>query len=151
MARRLTLLRDETIAGTSGMIKPDILQAIMERERDAMLDHLDMLAAGPHRTGHANDIGQVESDLIVGWAYRLVEIFGARHKVDGEGGHELAAWLADNGAPARLVEKIVAHYPEVRQEYQPGPKRKEIDQLFEEFGLENNPVAHQSPGSGLID
>lgn len=144
MARRLTLLRDETIAGTSGMIKPDILQAIMERERDAMLDHLDMLAAGPHRTGHANDIGQVESDLIVGWAYRLVEIFGTRHKVDGEGGHELAAWLADNGAPARLVEKIVAHYPEVRQEYQPGPKRKEIDQLFEEFDLENNPVAHQS-------
>ena len=144
MARRLTLLRDETVAGTRGMIKPNILQAIMERERDAMLDHVNMLATGPLGTGHASDIDQVESDLIVGWAYRLVEIFGTRHRLDDHGQDELRAWLTEKGAPKLLVDAIVAQYPELRQEYQPSPKFSEIDPLVNEFELEGTPVTRQS-------
>ncbi|WP_274425232.1 integrase [Chelativorans sp. YIM 93263] len=86
MARRLnTLLAELTMRPDVRMTTREQLEQLFRSEIDRMTDHLDDLVFAARRTG-SDPKESLRADLEVGWAYRLVELFGTTRSLTFEEG-----------------------------------------------------------------
>lgn len=107
MARRLnTLLAELTLGKRAAMTDKDKLEQIFRAEIDRMTAHLDDIAMVGRRSGRSDDFREMEADIEVGWANRLIQLFGAGRKLSFEEGCPGRAMLIKAGIPDEHIPVI---------------------------------------------
>ena len=121
VARRLnTLLHDLRLRPNAKMTTKEQLAALFRAEIDRMHEHLDDLPVMSRRMGSADDVGQLDADLEVGWAYRLLQLFGNRKPLAFDGDCPGLALLLRNGIPGAHVGNIAATFTSEQRGMQNG-------------------------------
>lgn len=113
----------------------DQLAALFRAEIERMLAHLDELALMARRFGNADDPGQLDADLEVGWAYRLLQLFGSRKPLSFEDGCPGRALLLRNGIPATNVDNIAATFLSEQQGMRNGVFEEQVKARMAEFDI----------------
>ncbi len=107
MARRLnTLLADLTVRPTAAMTTKDQLDQIFRAEIERMTAHLEDVAFAARRAGLTDDVREMEVDIEVGWAYRLIQLFGTTRALSFEGECPGRSMLLRHGIPEPHVATI---------------------------------------------
>lgn len=107
MARRLnTLLADLTVRPTAAMTTKDQLDQLFRAEIERMTAHLDDIAFAVRRSGGVDDVREMEADIEVGWAYRLIQLFGTTRALSFEADCPGRSILLRHGIPEPHVATI---------------------------------------------
>ena len=107
MARRLnTLLAELTLGTRAAMTDKDKLEQIFRTEIDRMSAHLDDVAMVGRRSGRSDDVREMETDIEVGWANRLIQLFGAGRKLSFDAACPGRAMLVKAGIPEDCIPAI---------------------------------------------
>lgn len=107
MARRLnTLLAELTLGPCAAMTDKEKLEAIFRAEIEQMSRHLDDVMMMARRAGRTDDAREMEADIEVGWANRLIQLYGAARKLTFQEGCPGRALLLRAGVPADHVPII---------------------------------------------
>ena len=119
MARRLnTLLADLTVRPTAAMTTKDQLDQLFRAEIERMTAHLDDIAFAVRRSGAVDDVREMEADIEVGWAYRLIQLFGTTRALSFEADCPGKSMLLRHGIPephvATIAETFRAEQAEAR-------------------------------------
>ncbi|WP_269930269.1 DUF6538 domain-containing protein [Aminobacter sp. HY435] len=86
MARRLnTLLHELKLTPGAAVTTKDQLESLFRTEADRMSEHLDNLQFAARRVGSDAALS-ARADIEIGWAYRLIELFGTMRKLSFEPG-----------------------------------------------------------------
>ncbi|WP_394353644.1 DUF6538 domain-containing protein [Aliirhizobium cellulosilyticum] len=80
IGRKLNTLLAELKMNLKEPMSKAQLQKLCEHERDMMLEHLEDVSTAARRYGRPADIAELEMDIENGWAYRLIGMFGLRHR-----------------------------------------------------------------------
>lgn len=113
----------------------DQLAALFRAEIERMLAHLDDLALMARRFGNADDPGQLDADLEVGWAYRLLQLFGSRKPLSFEDDCPGRALLLRNGIPGSNVDNIAATFLYEQQGMRSGVFEEQVKARMAEFDI----------------
>lgn len=106
MARRLnTLLHDLKLRPGAALTTKDQLEALFRTEVERMGEHLDNLQFAARRIG-SDPMLSVRADIEVGWAYRLIEMFGTMRRLSFETGCPGRQTLERAGIPEHSIEVI---------------------------------------------
>lgn len=106
MARRLnTLLHEMKLGPTAQMTTKDQLEALFRAEIDRMTDHLDSLVFAARRAG-SDPRDSLRADLEVGWAYRLIQLYGTMRQPDFGENCPARARLLKDGIPESMIPAI---------------------------------------------
>lgn len=116
IGRKLNMLVAELKLKRKEPMSKAQLQKLCEHERDMMLMHLEDVSMVARRYGRPADISELEMDLENGWAYRLLEMFGNRHRLTLDADCPGHAYLRKQGVPASHFFSIRSNYLELRQE-----------------------------------
>lgn len=136
MARRLNTLLHELRLGPHAMTTTkDQLAALFRAEIERMIAHLDDLALMARRFGNADDPAQLEADIEVGWAYRLLQLFGSRKPLSFEDGCPGRALLLRNGIPEPHVANIAATFLSEQQGMRNGVFEDQVKARMAEFDI----------------
>jgi hypothetical protein len=119
MARWLnTLLADLTVRPTAAMTTQDQLDQLFRAEIERMAAHLDDIAFAVRRGGVVDDVREMEADIEVGWAYRLIQLFGTTRALSFEADCPGRSMLLRHGIPephvATIAETFRAEQAEAR-------------------------------------
>lgn len=107
MARRLnTLLAELTLGSRAAMTAKDKLEQIFRSEIDRMTAHLDDVAMIGRRSGRNDDVREMEADIEVGWANRLIQLFGTGRKLAFDEKCPRRAMLLKAGIPEEHIPVI---------------------------------------------
>ncbi|WP_200952394.1 integrase [Mesorhizobium sp. Root552] len=116
MARRLNaMLLQMQMVPKARMATKEQLTKIFALEAEAMREEIDALDRAAKRSGTLRDPSQHEADRQVGWAYRLLNAYGAKDELSFEDGGEAREALLDAGAEADDIPFIAATYRSERQ------------------------------------
>ena len=138
MARRLnTLLHGLRLRANAVMTTKHQLAALFRAEIDRMHGHLDDLALMARRFGNADDPSQLESDLEVGWAYRLLQLFGSRKPLSFADGCPGRSLLLRNGIPEAHIGNIAAIFLSEQQGMRTGVFEEQVKARMAEFGIDD--------------
>lgn len=141
IARRLNTVLSE--CGWSGLGKrmssKEQLAAFFKAELDRMRDHLDDVALMARRVGEPNDVEEVEADLEVGWAYRLLERWGTARELTFDEKCPGRAQLIAAGVSAGHIERIAATYRGERQVSHRGVFEDRLAASMTAFGIADTP------------
>ncbi|WP_184117324.1 DUF6538 domain-containing protein [Aminobacter sp. DSM 101952] len=86
MARRLnTLLHELKLTPGAAVTTKDQLESLFRAEAVRMSEHLDNLSFAARRVGTDAALS-AKADIEIGWAYRLIELFGTMRKLSFEPG-----------------------------------------------------------------
>jgi integrase len=106
MARRLnTLLHDLKLRPGAALTTKDQLEALFRTEVERMGEHLDNLQFAARRIG-SDPMLAVRADIEVGWAYRLIQMFGTMRRLSFEAGCPGRQMLERAGIPEHSIEVI---------------------------------------------
>ncbi|QKV18958.1 DUF6538 domain-containing protein [Oricola thermophila] len=140
MARRLnTLLHEMKLGPTAHMTTRDQLEALFRAEIDRMTDHLDSLVFAARRSG-SDPRDSLRADLEVGWAYRLIQLYGTMRRPDFGESCPARAILLKEGIPENMIPTIAETF---RQEQVACRSRAFEDALVEDMkrhGIEDTLV-----------
>lgn len=141
IARRLNTVLSE--CGWSGLGKrmssKEQLAAFFKAELDRMRDHLDDVALMARRVGEPNDVEEVEADLEVGWAYRLLERWGTARELTFDENCPGRAQLVAAGVSSSHIERIAATYRGERQVSHRGVFEEQLVASMAAFGVADTP------------
>ncbi|WP_315927917.1 hypothetical protein [Mesorhizobium sp. SP-1A] len=116
VARRLNaLLLQMQMVPKARMATKEQLTKIFALEVEAMREEIDALDRAAKRSGSLRDPSQREADRQVGWAYRLLDAYGAKDELSFEEGGEAREALIEAGAEADDIPFIAATYRSERQ------------------------------------
>ena len=152
VARRLnTRLAEMRFVERERMSTREQLQKLFAQVRDEMLDHLEDVSVAAKRNGRADDIEELEHDLEMGWAFKLLAQFGLRRELKLDADCSGTTYLLKNGVPASHIAAIRANYlSEFRRSIQPGFELS-IRKLMEAFGIEDNGVNREKATSRFFE
>lgn len=106
MARRLnTLLHDLKLRPGAALTTKDQLEALFRIEVERMGEHLDSLQFAARRIG-SDPMLSVRADIEVGWAYRLIELFGTMRRLSFQADCPGRQTLERAGIPEHGIEVI---------------------------------------------
>jgi integrase len=106
MARRLnTLLHELRLRPEAALTTRDQLEALFRAEIERMGEHLDNLRFAARRVG-SDPMLSVRADIEVGWAYRLIEMFGTMRKLNFEPDCPGRQMLERSGIPEHSIMVI---------------------------------------------
>ena len=135
-ARRLnTLLHELRLRPNVMTTTKDQLAALFRAEIERMLAHLDDVAMMERRFGNADDPGQLDADLEVGWAYRLLQLFGSRKPLAFEDTCPGRALLLRNGIPVSNIDNIAATFLSEQQGMRSGVFEEQVKARMAEFSI----------------
>lgn len=107
MARRLnTLLAELTLGPRAAMTDKEKLEAIFRAEIERMSHQLEDVVMVARRAGRTDDVREMEADIEVGWAYRLIQLYGASRKLTFNEGCPGRALLIRAGIPTSHIPII---------------------------------------------
>ncbi|MDX8530075.1 integrase [Mesorhizobium sp. VK25A] len=116
MAQRLNaLLLQVQMMPKARMATKEQLTKIFALEVEAMREEIDALDRAAKRSGTLRDPSQREADRQVGWAYRLLDAYGAKEELSFEEGGEAREALLDAGAGVDDIPFIAATYQSERE------------------------------------
>ena len=140
MARRLnTLLHEMKLGPTADMTTRDQLEALFRAEIDRMTDHLDTLAFAARRTG-SDPADSLRADVEVGWAYRLIQIYGTMRQPDFGDDCPARARLLKEGIPENLVPAIAETFRVEQKACRSRPFEKVLVADTEKHGIADSLV-----------
>lgn len=145
VARRLNamLLQMEMVPGVR-MATKEQLARIFALEIQSMQDEIEALDRIAKRQGNLRDPGRREADRQVGWAYRLLQKYGATEELSFAQGSETREALLEAGADEADIPFIAASYQGER-----------VDALSSRNGQTRSPflqdVLHRMAQVGLDD
>lgn len=121
MARRLnTLLHEMKMKPVAALTTKDQLEALFRAEAARMADHLDNLQFAARRVG-ADPLLALRADLEVGWAYRLIELFGTLRRLDFKSGCAGRKVLEREGIPEASIAVIAETFAQEQAECRRAP------------------------------
>jgi integrase len=136
MARRLnTLLADLTVRPTAAMTTKDQLDQLFRAEIERMTAHLDDIAFAVRRSGAVDDVREMEADIEVGWAYRLIQLFGTTRLLTFEvdcGGRGL---LLRHGIPEPHIAPIAETFRAEQKQARSSVFDRDVRQQMADVGL----------------
>ncbi|WP_373289670.1 DUF6538 domain-containing protein, partial [Aureimonas glaciei] len=136
MARRLnTLLADLTVRPTAAMTTKDQLDQLFRAEIERMTAHLDDIAFAVRRSGAVDDVREMEADIEVGWAYRLIQLFGTTRLLTFEkdcGGRGL---LLRHGIPEPHIAPIAETFRAEQRQARSSVFDRDVRQQMADVGL----------------
>ncbi|MCQ8782935.1 integrase [Aurantimonas sp. CSK15Z-1] len=136
MARRLNLLLAELSARRScGMTTKSQLDQLFRSEIERMTAHLEDLAFAARYAGTYDDVREMEADIEVGWAYRLLQLFGTGRRLTLDKDCPGRAILTRNGIPDPHIAVIAATHRSEQAAAQNPVFDREIRQQMSEVGL----------------
>ncbi|MEX6508891.1 DUF6538 domain-containing protein [Jiella sp. M17.18] len=136
MARRLNLLLAELTARPScGMTTKSQLDQLFRSEIERMTAHLEDLAFAARYAGKYDDVREMEADIEVGWAYRLLQLFGTGRRLTLDKNCPGRAILTRNGIPDPHIAVIAATHRSEQAAAQNPVFDREIRQQMSEVGL----------------
>lgn len=138
IGRKLNVLMAELKLKQKDPMSKAQLQKLCEHERDKMLEHLDNVSMAARRYGRPADIAELEMDLENGWAYRLLEMFGIRHRLTLEADCLGHTYLRKQGVPASHFFSIRSNYLELRQEATSRGFQEGLHRLMYLFDIDPN-------------
>jgi integrase len=111
LARRLNLLLDSLLLSPAAAMTPkEQLDAIFRAEVERMTATLDDVALVARRFGRVDDVEEVETDIEVGWANRLLQLYGTARSLAFDERCPGRALLARHDIPAAYIDAIAATY-----------------------------------------
>nr|WP_246763268.1 hypothetical protein [Rhizobium sp. 007] len=119
------------------------LQKLFEHERDSMLAHLENVATAARRNGRPAEIEELELDLENGWAYKLLAMYGIRHRLTLADGCNGQTFLLVNGVPASHIDAIRSNYFEQLHVANSRVFQDGIRALMQQFGIDAHPLNHE--------
>lgn len=136
MAQRLnTLLADLTVRPTAAMTTKDQLDQIFRAEIERMSAHLDDIAFAARRTGSTDDVREMEADIEVGWAYRLIQLFGTGRPLAFDEGCPGRSLLLRHGIPEPHIPLIAETFRAEQKEAASALFDRQVRQQMAEVGL----------------
>lgn len=124
MARRLnTLLHEMQMKPAAALTTKDQLEALFRTEAARMAEHLDNLQFAARRVG-ADPLLALRADLEVGWAYRLIELFGTMRRLDFGPECPGRKVLEREGIPETSIKVIAETFAQEQAEYRRTPFEK---------------------------
>ncbi|WP_377293868.1 integrase [Rhizobium sp. SG2393] len=152
VARRLnTRLAEMRFVERERMSTREQLQKLFIQVRDEMLDHLEDVSVAAKRNGRADDIEELEHDLEMGWAYKLLAQFGLRRELTLEDDCSGTTYLLKNGVPASHIPAIRANYrSELKRSIQPSFENS-IRKLMQAFDIDDNPINREKAASRFFE
>ncbi|WP_203566213.1 hypothetical protein [Aurantimonas aggregata] len=137
MARRLnTLLADLTVRPTAAMTTKDQLDQLFRAEIERMSAHLDDIAFAVRRSGGIDDVREMEADIEVGWAYRLIQLFGTTRPLTFDAECPARALLLRHGIPEPHVMAIAETFWAEQKGARGGVFDRDVRQQMEDVGLD---------------
>jgi integrase len=107
IARKLnTLMHDLKLRPTARMTTKEQLAALFKSEIDRMNDWMEELHFASRHVGSQDNVANVEADIEVGWAYRLLQLFGLRRELSFREDCPAYRLLARAGIPDAHIENI---------------------------------------------
>ncbi|MBY5883402.1 integrase [Rhizobium leguminosarum] len=140
IGRKLNTLMAELKMKSKEPMSKAQLQKLCEYERDVMLLHLEDVSIVARRYGRPADIEELELDLENGWAYKLLAMFGIRHKLTLEEGCAGFTCLRQNGVPASHIFAIRSNYLELLHEANTRGFQEGIRRLMYLFDIGPHPL-----------
>lgn len=136
IARKLnTLLHDLKLRSTSRMTTKDQLAALFKAEIDRMHEWMEDLHLASRRFGRQDDIENLEADMEVGWAYRLLQLFGLRRQLSFEDGCPARDLLERAGIPDPHIGNIAATFRSEQRGLSGAGFGKQLADHMVEFGI----------------
>ncbi|MBB4004743.1 DUF6538 domain-containing protein [Aurantimonas endophytica] len=137
MARRLnTLLADLTVRSTAAMTTKDQLDQLFRAEIERMSAHLDDIAFAVRRSGGIDDVREMEADIEVGWAYRLIQLFGTTRPLTFDAACPARALLLRHGIPEPHVMAIAETFWAEQKGARGVVFDRDVRQQMEDVGLD---------------
>lgn len=116
MVRRLNTLLAELAEGDRArMTSREQLDEIFRAEIERMNESLEDLAFAARRTGSAAE-DNLRADLLVGWAYRLIELFGTGRPLRFDASCPARCVLEQAGFAESQISEIAATFEQERRE-----------------------------------
>ncbi|WP_367715651.1 DUF6538 domain-containing protein [Nitratireductor sp. GISD-1A_MAKvit] len=116
MVRRLNTLLAELAEGDRArMTSREQLEEIFRAEIERMNESLEDLAFAARRTGSAAE-DNLRADLLVGWAYRLIELFGTGRPMRFDASCPARRVLEQEGFAESQISEIAATFEQERKE-----------------------------------
>ena len=140
MVRRLNTLLAELAEGDRArMTSREQLEEIFRAEIERMNESMEDLAFAARRTGSAAE-DNLRADLLVGWAYRLIELFGTGRPMHFDDNCPARRVLEQAGFADSQISEIAATFDQERKEcrtaYFEGFLKSEMDA----HGLKDTPL-----------
>jgi integrase len=116
MARRLnTMLAEMRFRRNLGTSRQDALKALFKAEIDRMNEMMDDLVTASKATGTGHKAYHLEADLMTGWAFRLLEVFGTATDLTFEADCPGRQHLLQSGVPEDFIPVIAETFRQERQ------------------------------------
>jgi len=140
MVRRLNTLLAELAEGDRArMTSREQLEEIFRAEIERMNESMEDLAFAARRTGSAAE-ENLRADILVGWAYRLIELFGTGRPMRFDASCPARRVLEQAGFAESQISEIAATFEQERKQcrtaYFEGFLKSEIDA----HGLKDTPL-----------
>ncbi|WP_417691509.1 DUF6538 domain-containing protein [Roseibium sp.] len=134
MARRLnTMLAEMRFRRDLGTTRQDALRALFKAEIDRMNEMMDDLVTAAKATGTGHKAYHLEADLMTGWAFRLLEVFGTATDLTFESDCPGRQYLRQNHVPDYFIPAIAETFRQERQFARTlmfeGPLKKEMNEV----------------------
>lgn len=116
MARRLnTMLAEMRFRRDLGTSRQDALKALFKAEIDRMCEMMDDLVTASKATGTSHKSYHLEADLMNGWAFRLLEVFGTATDLSFDVDCPGRRHLLQHNVPVDFIPVIAETYRQERQ------------------------------------
>ncbi|WP_341871592.1 DUF6538 domain-containing protein [Pannonibacter carbonis] len=116
MARRLnTMLSEMRFRRNLGTSRQDALKALFKAEIDRMCEMMDDLVTASKATGTSHKSYHLEADLMNGWAFRLLEVFGTATDLSFDVDCPGRRHLLQHNVPVDFIPVIAETYRQERQ------------------------------------
>lgn len=150
MARRLnTLLHEMKMKPGAALTTKDQLEALFRTEAARMAEHLDNLQFAARRVG-ADPLLALRADLEVGWAYRLIELFGTMRRLDFQPGCPGRTVLEREGIPEASIKVIAETFVQEQAECRRAPFEKALRADMAEHGIPDTLVNRERTAAELM-
>lgn len=150
MARRLnTLLHEMKMKPVAALTTKKQLEELFRTEAARMSEHLDNLQFAARRVG-ADPMLALRADLEVGWAYRLIELFGTMRRLDFGPECPGRKVLAREGIPDASFAVIAETFAQEQAECRSAPFEKALRADMSDQGIPDTLVNRERATAELM-
>ncbi|WP_336056027.1 DUF6538 domain-containing protein [Nitratireductor sp. CH_MIT9313-5] len=140
MVRRLNTLLAELAEGDRArMTSREQLEEIFRAEIERMNESIEDLAFAARRTGSAAE-ENLRADILVGWAYRLIELFGTGRPMRFDAGCPARRVLEQAGFAESQISEIAATFDQERKECRTAYFEGFLKSEMEAHGVRDTPL-----------
>lgn len=133
------MLHEMKMGPAAGMTTKDQLEALFRAGIDRMTDHLESLTFASRRTG-SDPVDSLRADLEVGWAYRMIHLYGTMRQPSFEEGGAARALLLKEGLPESSIPAIAETVRQEQAACRSAPFEKAIRAEMEHHGIPDTPI-----------